>query len=155
MQFLKRLGWRIHLGLMEASKWLNRALAVVVLGLLAACAVMTAEDLETRTVYVEYSETNDVEQEYARILADAGYRLVSHPRDAEYTARLYHEQRTNYCNEERRVFIRARMVIESDTNTLDMSSTERCALDTIAAHLMIRDALDHDRSTYLRRLRSF
>ena len=153
MQFLKRLGWRMHCGVMVATKWLNRALAVLILGFLAACAVITAED--ARTVYVEYSESNSVEREYARILEDAGYRLVSHPRDAQYTARLYHEQRTNYCGGNRRVYIRARMVIESRTNMLDMSSTERCAQDTIAAHLMIRDALDHDRSTYLRRLRSF
>lgn len=144
---------RVHHFCMEASKWLNRATAALILVAVAACAAMPQGS--DRTVFVEYSETNAVEREYARILSDAGYRLVGSREGADYTARFYHEERTNYCDGNRRVFIRARMVIESRTNSLDMSSTERCAYDNLAAHLLIREALEYDRNTYLRRLRSF
>lgn len=118
----------------------------------AACAVLTNTSSNTdrlRMVYVEGSESDAVSRVYSDILREAGYQIVSSAQNARYHARFYHEQRTNFCGGNRRVYVRARMTI----GYLDMSSTERCARDGIAAHLQLQDALEDDRATYVRRLR--
>lgn len=141
----------IHFGGI-ASKWFNRIVAVMIVATVAACAVTsgnTSSNNRFRTVYIEGSESDAVSTAFIGILRDAGYQIVSSAQNARYHARFYHEQRTNYCGGNRRVYVRARMTI----GDLDMSSTERCARDSIAAHLQLQDALEDDRATYVRRLR--
>jgi len=135
-----------------ASKWFNRIVAVLIVAAVAACAVTSGDTSSNsnrlRTVYVEGSESDAVSRVYSDILREAGYQIVSSAQNARYHARFYHEQRTNFCGGNRRVYVRARITI----GDLDMSSTERCARDGIAAHLQLQDALEDDRATYVRRL---
>lgn len=120
---------------------------------ITACAVLPGNNSfgenRSRTVYIEGSDSDAVSRAYSDILRDAGYQIVDSSQNARYHARFYHEQRTNWCGGNRRVYVRARMTIGS----LDMSSTESCARDNIAAHLQLQDALENDRATYVRRLR--
>lgn len=148
-QFVSRVRYFVSI----AYKWLKRiAVMVFALVAVAACAVLTNTSSNTdrlRMVYVEGSESDAVSRVYSDILREAGYQIVSSAQNARYHARFYHEQRTNFCGGNRRVYVRARMTI----GYLDMSSTERCARDGIAAHLQLQDALEDDRATYVRRLR--
>jgi len=144
---------------LEGSKWFNRVLGVAIFVAVTAAACSTNPGAtfpqQQREVYVAWSETDAIATAYASILREAGYRLTNN-QNAPYQARFYHEQRTNYCGGNARVYVRARMVVtHSGFEPLDMSSTEYCARDNIAAHLQLQAALEDDRRTYVSRLSSF